>query len=228
MQNVKLLDDFHRQDVVRLLEGNENIGIELGVAQGIFSERMIESDRFSTFFGVDMYADTHDTEEYKGALKRVGLFAPYKLLRMTFTEALDLFDDHTFDFIYVDGYAHSGEEGGETMFQWYQKLKVGGVMAGDDYHEKWPLVMQSVNEFIRQTGGELMVTGKTEDMIHCQYPSWLTVKERDVELAPNQTMVKHGKSITRKLVRRRHFKIYLQNLLPDSVMETLEKVRRAA
>mgnify|MGYP003677075507 CR=1 FL=1 len=52
-----------------------------------------------------MNADTHDTEEYKGALKKVGLFAPYKLLRMTFTEALDLFDGHTFDFIYVDGCA---------------------------------------------------------------------------------------------------------------------------
>lgn len=228
MQNVKVLEDFHRQDVVQFLEGTENVGIELGVAQGIFSERMLQSGKFSNFFGVDMYADTHDTEEYKGALKKVGLFAPYKLLRMTFAEALDLFDDHTFDFIYVDGYAHSGEEGGETMYQWYQKLKVGGVMAGDDYHENWPLVTQSVNEFIRQTGGELLVTGKTEETIHCQYPSWITVKERDVEFSPDATQIRRGKAMTRKLVRRRHLKIFLQNLLPDSVMETLDKVRKAA
>ncbi|MCA9023151.1 MAG: hypothetical protein KDA74_23545, partial [Planctomycetaceae bacterium] len=72
MPDIKLLEDFHRQDVVQFLKGTDNTGIELGVAQGIFSERMIQSGKFSTFFGVDMYADTHDTEEYKGALKKVG------------------------------------------------------------------------------------------------------------------------------------------------------------
>lgn len=43
-------------------------------------------------------------------------------------------------FIYVDGYAHTGEDRGKTLFDWYPKLKIGGLMAGDDYHDDWPLV----------------------------------------------------------------------------------------
>lgn len=101
-------------------------------------------------------------------------------------------------------------------------------MVGDDNEEKWPLVEQPVDEFIKQTGGELMVTGKTEETIHCQYPSWITVKERNLKFSPDEALIRRGKSITRKLVRRRYLKIYLQNLLPDSVMETLDKVKKAA
>ncbi|HOA94537.1 MAG TPA: hypothetical protein PKJ79_12325, partial [Quisquiliibacterium sp.] len=107
----RVLRNCQRHDVVHLLEGNDNVGVELGVAEGVFSERMVRSGRFSTFIGIDMYADLHDTAEYKRALRRVGLQAPYKLLRMRFDEAIDLFDDGSLDFVYVDGYAHGGEEG---------------------------------------------------------------------------------------------------------------------
>ena len=43
---------------------------------------------------------------------------------MTFDDAIDLFEDQFFDFIYIDGFAHTGEEGGETLIKWYRKLKV--------------------------------------------------------------------------------------------------------
>ena len=63
---------------------------ELGVAAGEYSSKMAGSGKFSTFWGVDMYADTHDTAQYKQALLNVGIDKNYKLLRMTFDEALDL------------------------------------------------------------------------------------------------------------------------------------------
>tara|TARA_R110002049_G_scaffold308465_1_gene512575 strand:- start:1357 stop:1554 length:198 start_codon:yes stop_codon:yes gene_type:complete len=53
MTNTKLLEDFHRQDVVQFLSGTNNTGIELGVAQGIFSERMIQLGKFSNYLGVE-------------------------------------------------------------------------------------------------------------------------------------------------------------------------------
>ncbi len=171
----------YRHNVIDSLSQQGNVGIELGVASGIFSNRMVSSGKFSLFFGVDVYGDIHNTSQYKDALRRVGLMAPYKLLRMTFEEALDLFDDETFDFIYVDGYAHTGEEGGQTLIKWYRKLKVGGVMAGDDYHGDWPLVQWAVNDFVRQLGVELMVTDLTEETPYCSYPSWYFIKP---ELSP--------------------------------------------
>ena len=205
MTTFKLLADYHRHDIIKLLpSASGNIGIELGVAKGIFSERMVSSGYFGQFFGVDMYADIHDTNQYKEALQRVGLFTPYKLLRMRFDEALDLFDDQSLDFIYVDGYAHTGEEGGETIFQWYNKLKVGGLIAGDDYDaEAWPLVVKAVNLFAAKAGGELLVTGLIEEQSYCQHPTWAMVKNAHAALLPDAEMVARGKATTRKIHRRR-------------------------
>ena len=132
--------------------------------------RMLRSGKFARYFGVDRYSDLHDTQEYKAALKRIGLSAPCHVLRMTFAEALDLFEDEYFDFIYIDGFAHTGEEGGRTLYGWYRTLKVGGVMAGDDYHPDWPLVMWAVNDFAARTGEPLFCTELTERIAYCNYP----------------------------------------------------------
>lgn len=173
--------DCYRHDVIRSLQGNDNIGIELGVAGGVFSQRMVASGKFKTFYGVDLYSDHHDTGEYVRALKLVGINENYKLLRMSFDDALALFDDSYFDFIYFDGYAHTGEEGGKSFVDWYQKVKIGGLIAGDDYHQDWPLVKWAVNTFAQRLGVELTVTGLTETTNLSHYPSWFFTKATDVE-----------------------------------------------
>lgn len=193
--NVIIHEEKYRHNVVDSLEGNFNIGIELGVAQGIFSRRMIDSNKFSKFFGVDVYGDTHDTNEYKVALKRIGIKENYSLLRMKFDEAIDLFEDGYFDFIYVDGFAHSGEEGGRTLVDWYKKLKVGGVMAGDDYSDEWPLVKWAVNNFAKQLNVDLNITGRLENQEYCYYPSWFFIKKGGGEnLILNSSLVEIGDS----------------------------------
>lgn len=172
-----LLPGTERWDVVNTLPEKGNIGIELGVAAGSFSARMVRSGRFSQFIGVDIYGDGHNVKEYKKALVAVGLFENYRLLRMTFDQALDLFPDDFFDFIYCDGYAHTGEEGGRTLIDWYPKLKTGGVMAGDDYDtEAWPLVVWAVNEVVTQLDVPLMVTDKVSDEAYNKYRSWYFIK----------------------------------------------------
>jgi len=200
----RILRNCHRHDVVHLLEGRDNVGVELGVAEGVFSERMVRSGRFATFIGIDMYADLHDTAEYKRALRRVGLQSSYKLLRMRFDEAIDLFDDGSLDFIYVDGYAHGGEEGGETIFDWFRKLRTGGVMAGDDYHPDWPLVMDAVNEFVRQLGCELLITERVENgNPYCRYPSWAVIKTGEIPCAAPAEMIRRGKAENSRIAKLR-------------------------
>lgn len=178
--SVRIEKDFYRHNVVDALEGCDNVGIELGVAGGVFSRRMVESGKFKTFYGVDLYADHHDTAEYVRALKHVGIEENYKLLRMSFDDALALFGDNTFDFIYFDGYAHTGEEGGKSFIDWFRKVKVGGIVAGDDYHDDWPLVKWAVNSFVKALDVQLKVTGRTETTNLSHYPSWFFTKERDV------------------------------------------------
>jgi hypothetical protein len=178
---VEIIPDTHRWNVIDSLTGHENIGIELGVAAGSFSARMVQSGKFHQFFGVDVYGDTHDITEYKKALRTVGLRSNYHLLRMTFDDALDVFPDNFFDFIYVDGYAHTGEEGGRTLIDWYAKLKPGGVMAGDDYDaQRWPLVVWAVHHLVAQLGLSQKVTDQVQDAAYNKFRSWFFTKPVDV------------------------------------------------
>lgn len=169
-----------RLAVIDALPATDNIGIELGVAAGSFSARLVQSGRFRHVFGVDVYADSHTVREYKTALRATGLFSSYRLLRMTFDEALDLFEDASLDFIYADGYAHTGEDGGRTLVDWYAKLKPGGIFAGDDYDPvKWPLVVWAVNHLADQIGATLSVTDTVAEASYNRYRSWCLTKPAD-------------------------------------------------
>mgnify|MGYP006424823745 FL=1 len=199
----KTLSGALRYEVVQELCGNKNIGIELGVAKGNFSKHMVESKKFKLFFGVDSYSDFHDVSEYKEAIQNIGLEKPYKLLRMPFDEALDLFEDDYFDFIYIDGFAHTGEEGGKTLCDWYKKLKIGGVISGDDYHADWPLVIWAVNHFTAQTGGILKLTEKTETIGYSLYPSWYIKKENIKLPKPDPELVIIANKERQRIHRKR-------------------------
>jgi Methyltransferase domain len=171
------LPGTQRWNVIDPLPATGNLGIELGVAAGSFSARMVRSGRFRLFYGVDVYGDGHNTQEYKKALREVGLESDYRLLRLTFDHARDLFPDRSFDFIYCDGYAHTGEEGGRTLIDWYGKLKPGGIMAGDDYDpEAWPLVVWAVHHVVAQLGVPLLITDRVSDEAYNRYRSWYFVK----------------------------------------------------
>lgn len=178
-----------RHDVANQLNGQNNVGIELGVAEGVFSKRMVASSKFRIFYGVDLYGDTHDTAEYIRALNYIGVDEQvYKLLRIDFDSALQVFPDDFFDFIYIDGYAHTGEEGGRTLVDWFPKLKNGGILAGDDYHDDWPLVKWAVNNFAQQAGSQLNMTGQNESAKWCHYPTWFLKKNaqsKSIQLDPH-------------------------------------------
>ncbi len=169
-----------RWNVIDALPPTGNVGIELGVAAGSFSARMVKSGRFAQFYGVDAYIDGHSVREYKAALAATGLWSDYRLLRMGFSQAVDLFPAASFDFIYIDGYAHSGCEGGRTLAEWFPKLKPGGIMAGDDYDPKaWPLVVWAVHEAAAQLGVGLDLTDLVQDEPYNRFPSWSFTRPHD-------------------------------------------------
>ena len=194
MRKYKKLDGYNRFDLIKLLPNSGDfIGLELGVAAGAYSAKMVQSGKFATFWGVDMYADTHDTAQYKEALLKVGLGENYKLLRMTFDEALGLFPDQYFDFIYLDGYAENGFEGGQTLRKWARKIKIGGIIGGDDYHEECALLKSIVDEFVDQNELELMLTeGAFDFSAYGHYPSWAVLKHREMVGETSDELRSHG------------------------------------
>ena len=56
----------------------------------------------------------------------------YEMHQAMTTEAVRQFDDGYFDFIYVDA-THSYMDSKADVESWWPKLRVGGLMAGDDY-----------------------------------------------------------------------------------------------
>jgi hypothetical protein len=169
-----------RQDIVKLLPAGA-LGVELGVALGTNSARLLKTGRFSHLFSIDMWAGDrgHDTEQYKSALSKLLPFHDKNTtLRMRFDEAVSLFPDNYFDLVYVDGYAHTGEENGQTFNEWWPKIKPGGIMAGDDYSlEAWPMVVAAVDRFIVENNLEFHILNfENKDDPFSQYPTWVTRK----------------------------------------------------
>ena len=122
-------------------------------------------------YAIDRWTDHHGLDEYLLASDRLRAFgARTTVLRMTFAEACPLFGPASMDFIYVDGYAHTGQEGGQTLRDWWPKIKPGGVLAGHDYSPQYPLTIDAVDAFVAEHGLTLNLT------THDALPSWWVVK----------------------------------------------------
>ncbi len=153
-------------------------GVELGVAEGRFSELILRNGRVLRLWGVDRWSDHHDSSEYIAATQRLAAAGQGRslLLRMTFEEALSHFADDSLDFVYFDGYAHTGQEGGKTIEQWWRKVKPGGTLAGHDYHPKWIATMNAVDRFVEHHGLALQLTLSADEPGADPYPSWWVEK----------------------------------------------------
>jgi predicted O-methyltransferase YrrM len=67
-------------------------------------------------------------------------------VRKTSTEAASTFDDNFFDLIYIDA-GHTYDDVKNDITAWKPKLKVGGIIGGDDYgKDVWTGVYTAVNE----------------------------------------------------------------------------------
>ena len=168
----------HRDDVTTLFAENA-VGVELGVAAGDFSERILQYGHVGYLFSIDMWAGDrgHGVEQYCEAIARLSPFRDRNaLMRMRFDEALPLFVEESLDFVYVDGYAHDGELNGQTFRDWLPKLKRGGIIAGDDYASDWPLVVAAVDAFCAETGLERHVIDCHEASWNSMYPTWFAMK----------------------------------------------------
>lgn len=136
----------------------DGLFVELGVAAGAFAERVLDRNRGMRYVGIDKWDDHHNAEEMKRADATVFRFGGRAELRKTtFEEAVRRFKDESCDVIYVDGYAHTGQDEGKTLRDWWPKVKAGGVFSGHDYDEKWPKTVAAVDAFAESVGAAVEV-----------------------------------------------------------------------
>jgi hypothetical protein len=150
-------------------------GCEVGVADGQFSERLIKTGVFSEFYSVDKWDDAgHPIRQYEGVVERLSKFPESKIVRSTAQDFARLVPDNYFGFIYIDCYAHTGQDDGEVLECMWPKLKPGGIFAGDDYDFKiWPKTVATVSRFVTERGLSLHVwAGFVEQHGMDKHPSW--------------------------------------------------------
>ncbi len=164
---------MEREDVFSLVP-SDALGIELGVAKGEFAELVLEKYQGVTLIGVDSYSDHHNRSEYEAALQRLARFGDrHMMLRETFDEALERFGiEGCFDLVYIDGYAHTGQEDGKTLDDWWPKVRPGGIFAGDDYCSEYQPTMDVVDAFMRDKALVVNVIPGTRTTIWSKHPTW--------------------------------------------------------
>ncbi len=144
---------FTSRDEIATLATPGGVGVELGVAAGKFSDKLLRKSPLALLYSIDAWAGDrgHDDTQYEVAKDLLEPFGGRsRIIRARFDVAVNQFQDKSLDFIYIDGYAHTGQEQGRTLDQWWPKLKPGGIFAGDDYSEKYPLVIRYVDEFVAE------------------------------------------------------------------------------
>lgn len=172
---------FSRECVFDFVPQNA-VCIELGVAQGHFADSVLSKYNL-TLYGIDKWDDVHNYSEYLSTKTKLSKYGERsKLIRTTFAKALHLFEDEYFDLIYIDGYAHTGQNNGETIRSWYPKLKPGGIFSGDDYSDRWPLTKLEVDKFMQDNNLSFDLCNiNTKSTLWCsKEPTWFTKKPVNV------------------------------------------------
>lgn len=152
-------------EVVKPQLGAVNTAVEVGVWRGDYSAQIINALQPKQFYGVDPYelyegyTDKPDVTEFANQQNLDKLcesvcnrFANWghTLYRLKGVDAAEVFQDETFDFVYLDG-DHKYEPVAADIAAWWPKVRQGGILAGHDYIERSHIeefgVIPAVTEF---------------------------------------------------------------------------------
>lgn len=156
--------------------------VEVGVWKGrsasfmaveiINSNKNIRFDCVDNFMGSNEEAHIIDPDIQNGKLRETFITnmkpveGHYNIVEMNSVDAAKTYQDTSLDFVFLDA-SHEIEAVMNDIKAWYPKIKIGGTLAGDDYH--WDTVSRAVNELL------INKTLMTNDY------SWLITK-RDINL----------------------------------------------
>lgn len=147
-------------------ENGWRIGAELGVLEGRTFMHLTGRFPDLTLVGVDIWRsrpeqnalndrggrsyDAYDMDDLYRKVRAYAADDPFHriVIRLPTAEAVHLFDDGTFDFVFIDA-DHTVEGVSADILAWGPKVKQSGWMIGDDYNRRlFPGVVQAVREML--------------------------------------------------------------------------------
>ena len=184
-----------RSELPMLLKrlGLDGMGVEIGVQEGIFSEKILQDSNLKILYSIDPWLECNKGDyldianvsqekqdrRYLNAISRLMKFKTRSMvMRTTSEEASKFFKYETLDFVYIDA-LHTYKGCKEDIEIWWPKLRRGGILAGHDYlNGRFPFgifgVKKAVDEFVKKYKLKLYVTEKSQDG---GLPTWYLMKE---------------------------------------------------
>lgn len=142
---------YNWQNIQKRIAGIKNpIGAEIGVYQGVMSERLLANIPDLTLYMIDLWSPVTDDpdenikekyfdnwkENFRLVLKVWEEFQTRSYIyKMPSLEAVKKFEDNYFDFVYIDA-DHRYEAVKADIIAWLPKVRAGGFLCGHDYGEK--------------------------------------------------------------------------------------------
>lgn len=134
-----------RAKIVELLSGFQGNGAEIGVQEGVFSQRLLSETKAAKIYLIDAWrhfqgyedkanaSDSHHAMKLFITTQNTNEWAPRRcIINDLSVEAASIFPDEFFEWIYIDA-NHAEEEVMKDLEAWYPKLKFGGMFCGDDF-----------------------------------------------------------------------------------------------
>jgi hypothetical protein len=165
--------------------GEGIVGVEIGIWNGGNAEAVMGHIKPKTYYMIDPYKES---SEYRGPQytqsefdktyeKMYSFFSKIPgivILKMTSSEASVIVPDGL-DFVYIDG-AHDYENKTLDLNTWYPKVRIGGVVGGDDY--VIPSVIKAVKDFEEKHGLKFEIA----DYVAPHPPEYWLIKEKEINV----------------------------------------------
>jgi tetratricopeptide (TPR) repeat protein len=173
--------------------GLKGVGVEIGVKEGKFSERILRLWEGRVLYSVDPWREFGQTEyidvsnvpqQQQDALylQTIRRLIPFErrsaIWRLTSKEAAEILPDDSIDLCYIDA-DHSYRGVSEDLRLWHPKVKRGGVLAGHDYVPDGNYwfgdfgVQHAVNEFVKESMLDLFLCDEPEG----GFLTWVVIKK---------------------------------------------------
>lgn len=169
-----------REKIV-LLAPKGCVGAEIGVSTGQLSRRFLEENHLGLLHSVDTWDyHGHTVFQYKAVCEMLIGYDRSKIWRLSGQEFAKIIPDDSLGFIYIDCFAHTGQDDGTVLTSLWPKLSSGGLFSGDDYDgHKWPLTYGAVNRFANDHDYHINVESDfigRDNRAMDQSPTWWFIK----------------------------------------------------
>jgi len=150
-------------------ERKYQIGAEIGVYKGEFSEKLLLRSGLHILYGIDTWENSAMTwknlpepsKVYQNCIDRLAKFNKrVRLIQGESTQVAKQFKQHSLDFIYLDA-DHSYNAVLADLQAWWDKVRPGGMFSGHDFYNRYSGKPKTLVKGVEKALGEFL----PEDMV---------------------------------------------------------------